>query len=425
MTEFICTIRALAFGGDGIGDRDGKVVFVPGALPGERARVTPLKEHKRFIRARLIEVLDPSPDRRDSGCPHEIARGCGGCGLRHVRDAVSLHLKATTATAELHKLAPSVEWPAQAREHAVGPLDGARHRVRFQVGDEAFGFFRPHSHDLIPTPECRAVHPELLRAAEALRPLLSAQTPQPHKLLLEYRDGRRYAFWEGPSNRRQRGQLSALVSQKVFTGVLCCHRDRTQSYGETWIKTRAQVGGRDLEFHRRVGTFGQANPHANARMIERLDALLAPCDATRIVDLYAGSGNLSLVAAGRAQRVIAVEVAGEGLEGLERGAAASELTAKVEVCRRDLRLGLTNELIEAASDVVILDPPREGAREVMAQLLEANPRHVIYISCSPPDLARDAKVLAEGYRVEALEAFDMFPRTPHLEMMVHFARRDV
>jgi 23S rRNA (uracil1939-C5)-methyltransferase len=413
-------IERLAVGGDGIARNDGKIVFVPGALVGESVTVRIVEDKARYARAELLSVETPSADRRDLDCTHETDNRCGGCGFRHVVDARSLALKAGAAIAELRKLAPDLPWPAP-NLHLTSPMDPGRERLKFHVRDGELGLFERGSHDLVKVPNCLAAPRSLVEGAEAIQAVIIASgPPYPSTVLIEVVGDRRYAFWQGQFGDAHVKNLQALVDEELFGGIVCRTRKKRVDMGATWIDEDLQIGGRTLHYRRRVGAFAQANPIANQLLREQLYALLEPLAPERTIDLYAGSGNLTLIAALISGEVLAVEVDRGGIKGLAQSAERSGLD-NIEAIRADLRKGLDPDFVRDM-DVALLDPPRDGAKEIMSGLVEAAPGHIIYVSCSPPHLARDARYLERHYSIEALEAFDMFPRTPHLELLAHFKR---
>lgn len=426
------TIETLAFGGDGIARTDeGKVVFVERALPGEQVEVRTLFEKSSFAKAQITSLLTASPERRADDCVHEMESSCGGCGFRHVRDDDALRLKAEAARSTMTKIGRDVAWP-EPTLHLAPTLYGSRTRVRFQIERARLGFYRRGSHSLVQIPECHAVAPEILAVVDALESVLARAPSTPvNELLVEQVGGTTWVCWEGLAQPEQIEALAALVDAGTVGGVCVRRKRHGHTVGPQWMEASRTIslpeGTRTLKMRRKVGTFGQAHHGVNAQLCEhvlsRMRAINDEATCKRVLDLYAGSGNLTLVAALLAEMVVGVETEADAVEGLKASAALNDL-AHVSGIKHDLRHGLPSEVAAQPFDLVILDPPRTGARDVLEGLLTMAPRDILYVSCSPPHLARDAQALTLGYRLIGLDAFDMFPRTPHLEMVAHWRRRE-
>jgi 23S rRNA (uracil1939-C5)-methyltransferase len=418
----IIDIDRLAFGGDGVGRSGGpggKVVFVPGALPGERVRARIVERRRRFDRARLVDIVVASPDRRVRDCAHERREGCGGCGFRHVDDRLSLEHKARAALSTMRRIGRDVDW-LEPQLHPAPALDGARTRARFQVQGRALGFYRRGTHELVEVPGCLALHPDLVEGWRRIGSVLveSAPEPVPDTVLLDLADTGLYATWEGHVGDRARTLLARQVASGHLAGAWATRGDGW-SVGAEWVETCVELTepSRVLRYRRRIGTFAQAQQGTNVQLLRWLEGWLRerPPEG-HVLDLYAGSGNLSLIAAAYGRRVTAVELDRRALDGVSESARCNGISG-VRPRKRDLRRGLTRRAVEEGAALVLLDPPRSGAAEVIADLLDIGAPRMVYVSCSPPHLARDLQRLSASYRLEALHAFDMFARSPHVELV--------
>lgn len=415
-------ITSLAYGGEGVARHDGKVVFVEGALPGETVTASTLEARARFERAALSSVLQAAPERRSPDCPHE-AEGCGGCGFRHVADAHSLPLKAASARSAVERIARSVEWPEFAL-HPAASLDHSRRRLRLHNDAEGrVGLYKRGSHDLVSIGSCRAVVPSLLAALPRLEDMLrAAHTEQrPATLLVEQVAKGLALEWSGSLGPLQRQGLTVLVEEGVFVGVRVRQRGRIEHLGTGWVQEPPVVAG-GVSLRRRIGAFSQATAEGNASLHRAVREWTAEITPSHLLELYAGSGNLTLAAYPACEAVTAVEIEGPALESLRRNIQDLSLD-RVRAYERDLRRGFTNRMRTTPVDAVLLDPPRAGAKEVIDGVLGLKPREILYVSCSPPHMARDVERLAGNYRVVSVGAIDLFPRTPQLELVVRLARR--
>ncbi|OAA28741.1 SAM-dependent methyltransferase, tRNA(uracil-5)-methyltransferase [Frankia sp. EI5c] len=404
---------------------DGRVVFVRHALPGERvrARITDVS-HDRYWRADAIEILVASPDRVEPPCPHAGPGRCGGCDWQHASLEAQRQLKARVVEESLRRIAGlelAVEVEAVTTEAPDGL--GWRTRMRFsRLPDGGVGLRAHRSHQVVPTPDCRIADPLLAaviadpaflldvappertgQAVELLAMPPSAQVPavdQGGAVAYSTRSGNWRAFpvRSGDGPRSPGADEGAEVTEVVET-----------------------VEGRS--FRLEPGVFWQIHPAAAATLVAAVRAAVAARPGDTALDLYCGAGLFAAflaVAVGPAGKVIALE----SEEAAVRSAARS-LADLPWVSLRALRVtpATVRGLIGTGSpsgggvDVVVLDPPRTGAgREVMAELLAHRPRRVVYVACDPAALARDlAAAAAEGYRLTALRAFDIFPMTAHVE----------
>lgn len=418
-------IERLAYGGDGVSHlADGKVAFVKGALAGELVEAAVTKNAKRFVQADLVKCHEPAIHRRSLDCRHEIDQGCGGCGFRHVNDDVSLSFKAESALGEVTKISGHDDWP-EVTLFPTETLDANRTRMRLHVRHGKLGLLRRGTHQVVRVGDCRAALPNLLVATAALEAVFSLASTNfaPDTVLIESEGPATFVSAQCRPHRKWVQPLSDLVDSGVVAGIRIGAKGVGLELGATWIEQEDMFNGRCLSYRRRVGTFAQTTPETNGLLRQALFELVREHQPERLLELYAGSGNLTLVNACAAQHVLAVEEDDRALDGIVESARRTKLH-HIETYRRDLRLGFTKTLRNWQPDVVVLDPPRQGAWSIVEDLKAIAPKMIIYISCAPPQLGRDSKPLLEKYRIKSVAAFDMFPRTPHVELMACFVRRD-
>lgn len=420
--ELESVVDGLAYGGDGVVRIDGKAGFVPGALPGERVVVRVLQEKQRFSRYELVQIIEPSNLRRQDDCPHE-GEGCGGCGFRHVGDEQALSVKTRAAMESVQRLAASVPWPEPSL-HPVEDHDGQRTRIRFHADERTLGLYKRGTHELIRIPHCRSAHPRILEVAESLESLLGLTTAEtsPNTVLIEIAGDMATVSWFGALGDGQRERLTDLVTDGPIAGVRVQHRGTGERLGAEWSEETIETGERPVVCTRRIGTFAQANAEANTHIQKLAVQWISALPTHRLLELYAGSGNLTLPSALACDEVLAVEMDRKALDGLRRSVEVNQLS-NIQPYERDLRRGFTRKLRDYPCDAILLDPPRSGAAEVLDDIIASRAQHLLYVSCSPPHLARDAKKLAQVFDVETVDAVDMFPRTPQVELVVGFRRR--
>jgi 23S rRNA (uracil1939-C5)-methyltransferase len=342
-------------GGRGVGRHDGMVVFVPGTAPGDRVRVRVTERKPRFMEAELLEILEPSPQRRTPPCP--VANRCGGCSWQHVNYAAQVEQKEKILRDSLRRL-KGFEWlPFLAAPEEFH----YRNRIQLQIQGSRRGFFAKRSRDLVEIEKCWI-------AEEALNKKLSQLTAA-----------------ETANTRR----LELALTQ---SGGIAVHS-----------------GERAPE----EALFSQVNRAQNEILKRRVLELIAGAPEW-IMDLYAGSGNITLPLA---QKYPEVPVTGVELsrDSVARGKAANE---KIEWIAGDVGRALTKLEPRKGRGLIVLDPPRPGCDQaVIEQVLRHRPAQIIYVSCNPTTFARDAERLAPGYLLECVQGLDMFPQTEHVELL--------
>lgn len=414
-------VGPVAHGGHCVARHAGRVVFVRHALPGERvlARVTEGTEGDRFWRADAVEVLEPSPDRVRPPCPFAGPGRCGGCDWQHAAPAAQRRLKADVVAEQLRRLAgldvDVVVEPVGGPGADVETGMGWRTRVQLAATpDGRLGFRRHRSHDVQVVDDCLIASPRVRElgvpaaswpGTSAVEVVASAAGEDRLVLVTPDRQGRRPRV-----PRLDAGTSVAL------TGSGGLERLR----GRTWVAETVDLPGGPRTFRVTGSGFWQVHPGAPAALAGAVHEALAPRPRERAVDLYAGAG---LFAVALAQ---AVGADGEVLavEGDARAAADARRNVHdlPQVTVRHARVG--PDLGGATSaDVVVLDPPRTGARRpVVDAVARLRPRAVAYVACDPASLARDvAYFAAAGYRLAGLRAFDLFPQTHHVECVAHLA----
>jgi tRNA/tmRNA/rRNA uracil-C5-methylase (TrmA/RlmC/RlmD family) len=348
------------------GERD-VVVFVRHALPAELVVVEITEVSKSFLRGDAVEVLEASPVRVPAPCPLAHPGGCGGCDFQHVALPAQRRLKAAVVAEQLRRLAGLDLLPAVEAVDTPSTRDGLRWRTRMQyVGlpGGAHGLRKHRSHDVVEVDDC----------------------------------------------------LIAAPGARVSTGSTS---DRGSTSGGPVVVEH--VLGHD--FRVAADGFWQVHPEAPRVLVETVLELLRPRPGERALDLYAGVGLFSVFlaeAVGRAGGVVSVEsdrrasdLAGENLADFPHAATRAGRVDQV----LHQGIGSGRSLSGGGIDLVVLDPPREGAkRKVVDAIAALRPRAVAYVACDPAALARDVAYFRDaGYDLADLRAFDLFPMTHHVE----------
>lgn len=405
------TVEKLVPGGDGfVRLPDGQALFVRSAVPGDRIRLGRVEKQRGALTTGDYELLTPSADRVVPECP--VASSCGGCDLMHVaRSAELLHKHSLLREALTRGAGVDME-PAP-----LGPQVslGYRSRVRFHVGKHGkLGFFARGTHQLVEVPGCAVADPRINQALALVR-RLARRFPEALAGFsdVELRAGEafviaRFIPRDGikpiaaePFLRALAKELRVAASEREAQG-LCERRNLTP---EVFVEIPADA-------------FSQINVAVNQQLIAAIVAGARARGLRTFCDLFAGVGNFSLPLARLGLRGVMVERTPSAVQSAQRAAAEQGLSLKTRSA--DVARAVTDLVREGQRfELVVLDPPREGAPEVVAALPALGARAVAYVSCDPVTLARDLKQLvAAGLRVASVEAFDMFPRTHHFETLV-------
>ena len=395
-------IEKIVHGGLGLARDDAGAVLTPFVAAGEEVRGE-LEPGGKGRRARLVEVLKPSPARVEPPCP--LYGRCGGCQLQHLAYDEQLRAKLDIlldALARIGGLTP----PEPRLVGAPAPLH-YRSRVRLHVRRGVAGFIGVRQSEFVPVSRCLLAAEELNAALPALPPLLRRERPNevelcaaPDGVLVKLQEDRLF-LWTGPGKTGEAGKTGAAEFQPV----------------------------------RRPVAFTQVNHAQNEALRREVAALVDETGPARVLELYAGSGNLTAAIARDGRRIVALDAESAAVELGRRelagapGAVRFLCMPAAEVSRERrgedfFPGGGAAEEPERAADLVLLDPPRAGAREALAGILRACPRRIVYVSCDPATLARDLKELTSpasddhprpAYRLSSLILIDMFPQTAHLE----------
>lgn len=400
------------------------MVFVEGALPGERAEVRITTGGPRFDIARATRLLTQSPGRRPPRCPHFGI--CGGCATQHADLATQVAAKQDWLVQNLARIG-KVQ-PERLLPIVVGEEWGYRHRARLSVrrvekkGGVMVGFRERRSTYVADMRECPVLPPHISALIGPLRELI-----------------------ERLSVRSRLPQVEVAVGDNaaalVFRHLLPLTEDDLghfrQFAGQHGVHVWLQPGGPDSAhaFHPRASElyyeipdfavrlyfrptdFTQVNHVVNRSLVARAVELLDPQPGERIADLFCGLGNFSLPIARRGASVIGFEGSRELVERARANAAANDLVAQFEV----MDLSAPNLVPYGRFDKVLIDPPRQGAVEIVKSL---EVRRIVYVSCDPATLARDAGVLVhtKNYRLVAAGIVNMFPHTAHVESITLFEK---
>lgn len=429
--DFETRIDDLSHDGRGVAHVDGKTVFVADALPGERVRAKLVRRHRHFDEACAGAILEASPDRITPRCRHFGV--CGGCVLQHLAPAAQIAAKQNMLAQNFARIG-HVE-PARWLAPLTSDVWGYRRRARLSVkyvpkkGKTLVGFRERDPRFVADLAHCDVLDPALGERLEALGALLNdmqgaASIPQ-------------IEFSAGDAARvlvfRHLQALSASDEEKLAAFgrehdfVILLQPGGADSVHALWpdsLELHYTLPAYDLKLAFAPLDFVQVNASINQKMIGHALELLRPGPNDRVLDLYCGLGNFSLPIARQAGYVCGVE-GDAGLVGRARANAVANGIGNAEFHPGDLAGEVRGSAWARADwDLMLLDPPRSGAEELLKQLPGRSVRRVVYVSCHPASLARDAGELVRthGFTLAAAGVMDMFPHTAHVESIALFDR---
>ena len=411
-------VRDIVQSGDAVVETPRGVVFARGALPGERVLVSLDGKPGKVLRGRLVSVLEPASERVEAPCAHALR--CGGCPLMHVSAEAQHTLKQRFLRDALVKAGAPADLVVGFHGSPLALHYRRRARLAFRVAGKAreLGYRRERSHDIIDVNDCLVLEPAIERARVALRDvLLAALEGQGEVSLALGAQGGAVAVvhCSVPQPSAAYAACEALVRDGALEGISLYAGGATAParFGQV-VEWSEAVDGAPLEGTE--GGFSQAQASINRLLVSRVQEL-AQTQGARVLELFAGHGNFTVLLAREAESYTAVEQDAAAVAALRRNLSARSLKAKVVEGDASKHVGT------GALDVLVLDPPRAGAPGVLAQAVKRKPRRIVYVSCDPATLARDVgEALAAGYRIEVAEAFDMFPQTADLESLVLLTR---
>jgi 23S rRNA (uracil1939-C5)-methyltransferase len=427
------SIERVAHGGEGVGQVEGLVVFVPWTAPGERVRAEIVERKPRWARARLIEVIEASPLRVTPGCP--VFGTCGGCQLQHLGSEDQRRVKAQAVADALARIAQidipatiecqpaAAPWHYRQRATFTWRWDGERLELGFHAA--ALPRDRGAPHELVDVHACpifaEVGNRRLGALSEGLAAGLADELPIEGRLAIRALGGRpvdggvfapEATLAERLATRCSEGAGIDVTWGRWRTGVPLACDPRAR-------RLHARIVYRGLNLRVGFDSFVQADLHGASRLYDVVLEELACRPGTRVIDGYAGVGVVACELARCQVQVTAVE-AHPGAAADLRANTAGVANASVHV------LELPAERVDWARphpDAILLNPPRTGCPpRVLEGIARSSARRLVYVSCEPTTLARDVRRLGTAWRLESVRAFDLFPQTAHVETIVRLER---
>lgn len=421
-------IDSLTFGGSGIGRHDGKAIFVPLTAPGDRIRCRIVRDKGRWAEAELVEILQPATERITPPCP--VFGACGGCQWQFLPYQEQAAWKERIYSDLLQRQAGI---PADAIHPLVSAPAPYGYRSRAQLkccnSDQGFtlGFFRKGSHVVQGIDSC----PLLPGAINTLIPLLrsaidhSAVAPLIPQIDVGFDDRgqvRLVVHHLANASSDIADLLRPLALQQNF--ALFVQGDRKggllQIFGEEDLVISCDHPPLSLAY--KAGGFSQINLEQNRALVNAVLGAAQLEGDERVLDLFCGMGNFSLPLARRCREVVGVEDYAPSIAQAKMNAAKNGLS-NIRFHARPACGALRAYGQESFFDLVVLDPPRQGAKELCPEIIALAPPRIVYISCDPATQTRDLKTLLQnGYHCVSAQPFDFFPQTHHIESLVILAR---
>jgi 23S rRNA (uracil1939-C5)-methyltransferase len=413
----IIQIDSLSYGRSGVARMDGKVLFVEGVAPGDRARVAITKDHGAYAEAEVVELLSRGSAHITPPCP--FVESCGGCPWQHISYAEQLHAKQRAIGDALQRIAGIHDPPVE--EIAPSPvIFGYRNRLHLRFENGRLGFSGAHSHQFAAVSDCLLAESsirEALPSVEAFVSSLSTRVVRVEILSRGLLPGVSLAI-------RSTGRLRRADAHRV-----CEYLERSDNpvhgvsmWGRGWQRSWGDTRRRFIADATTIETidpsFGQVNSAANLHLIETVVQFARLDGCETVLDLYAGAGNLSLPLARRCRHVVGVEKNATAVESARHSCRFHRIK-NVTFHAQEVESFLAHS-VDTRPDCIVVNPPRAGIGRCAEALAALRASRIVYVSCDPVTLARDLhRLCAHGYKLRRLKPLDLFPHTYHVESVCH------
>ena len=426
------SIETLSHDGRGIARRDGKTTFIDNALPGEEVMFKFTYMRRKFDEGKAVEIVTASPDRVTPPCEHSTL--CGGCSLQHMSPAVQVARKDAVLREQLQHFG-GLE-PEEWLPPLTGPVTGYRSKARLGVkyveakGETLVGFREKRNSFIAQLRTCEVLIPDVGHRLSELRTLMHSLESRSRIPQIELAAGDDdVALIIRHLDPLPEADQQALVGFCQNLGWHCYLQPGNESTvhrvwpedGEQRLYYSHPSAGVELAFH--PTDFTQVNAEINRKMVPLALDLLDISPEHTVLDLFCGLGNFTIPAAKRAGKVVGVEVSQAMVERGYENARRNGLE-NLEFHAWDLSQDISGQAwARQAYDRILIDPPRTGALEMVKLMPRLGASRIVYVSCNPATLARDAgELMALGYRLKAAGVMDMFPHTTHVESIAVFEK---
>ena len=430
--------------GQGVAHIEGCAVFVPNAIAGERVRLQVTLARKTWAAGKITEILEKSPHRVNRACP--VAKLCGGCDFWHMDYDEECRLKAERVKNCLNRIGGErlESVPILGAPTCEGYRNKAQYPVACKKGRAYAGFFRAGTHEVIENDRCRILPEETDRVKKIVIDYVNSNhvpvyDEQTHRGLLRHIYVRRGAVsgqilvclvLNGDGLPKVQRLIEALKAVPGFTTLVLSINTRQGNavLGDKFVTLYGPGFIEDtlcgLSFRLSARSFYQVNHHQAQRLYETAIDLAGITKEDLVLDLYCGVGTITLAMAGRAGKVLGVEVVPQAIEDARDNARRNGIENAEFFCADAGEAALRLEKEGIHPDIITVDPPRKGLNsDAIEAISRMSPKRLVYVSCDPATLARDVALLKErGFRVEKVAAADLFPKCSHIESIALLKR---
>lgn len=415
-------IQNLDYQGLGVAKHNGKTWFVENALPNERVIAEIIEEKRQYGRAKTVKIAQKAANRQTPFCP---AYGqCGGCQMQHIPLEMQRQTKQQALFSRLQKLqSQAIEFQPMIIGNDTRYRRRAKLSIALQKQHLVVGFRQASSQAIIPINECQVLAPELNTLLPHIKHLL-AQWQKPKQLghleLVQADNGTALLLRHiGNISDQDKQRLLHFAKTRQLMLFVMLEKDQI----EHWYGDMPYYNIQGVKLYFSIRDFIQVNRELNLKMVETAITWLELSGSERVLDLFCGMGNFSLPLAEKAQNVVGVE----GVEPMVKQAKQNAVNNHIhnaQFYQTDLDKPFIDQVwAKEAFDKVLLDPARNGAYFALDHLCSLNPSRIVYVSCNPATLVRDAqKLIEQGYQIKKSAMIDMFPHTGHLESITLFMR---
>ncbi|MCE3237729.1 MAG: rlmD [Gammaproteobacteria bacterium] len=434
LTEVEATIHALSHDGRGIARINGKTLFVHGAIPGEKVKCHITQHHRHYDEAVAIDVVIAAPERVTADCPHFGV--CGGCSMQHIHITHQIQFKQQIVLEQLKHFGKVV--PQTLLSPVIGEAWGYRRKARLGVryvikkNKVLVGFREKFNRGLAEIQQCLVLHPSIGTRMTALAELIASLSQYDHIAQVEVAIGDDAAalVFRNLNSLPEEDCVKLRNFGKATDLHIYLQPNLPEPLKKLWpedhndrLTYALPEYALTLRFH--PLDFTQVNSEINQVMVKQAVSLLAPEPTDSLLDLFCGLGNFTLPLARYAKHIVGVE----GSEGMVKRAEENALYNKITNTKfyaANLMGALENApWLQQTYDKILLDPPRTGAKEIILYFSKLSAKKIIYISCNPATLARDAGELVhqQGYALTQVGVINMFPHTSHIESIAVFEKK--